>query len=77
VALSRAKLQSVGWLPQKIVNSRVERLGVTLVLDIDETSLKAVSGMGFKPCLGFSQLTFKVLGRKSEHAAGNPDKPTA
>jgi hypothetical protein len=59
----------------KIVNSRVEPFGVTLVLDIDETSLKALSGMGFKPYLGFSQLTFKVLGRRSEHAAGNSDKP--
>jgi hypothetical protein len=33
--------------------------------------------MGFKPYLGFSQLTFKVLGQRSEYAAGNPDKPAA
>jgi hypothetical protein len=59
----------------KTVNSRVEPFGVTLVLDIDETSLKALSGMGFKPYLGFSQLTFKDLGRRSEHAADNSDKP--
>jgi hypothetical protein len=73
------KTQNVGLKTEewKIVNSQVEPLGVTLVLDTDETSLKALSGMGFKPYLGFSQLTFKVLGWRSEHAAGNLDKPAA
>jgi hypothetical protein len=52
----------------------VESLGVTLVLQIDETSLKGLSVTAFKPYLAFSCLTFKALGRGSEHAAGNPDK---
>jgi hypothetical protein len=55
----------------------VESLGVTLVLQIDETSLKVLSVMCFKPYLAFSCLTFKALGRGSEHAAGNPDKQAA
>jgi hypothetical protein len=53
----------------------VESLGVTLVLETDETSLKALCSMGFKPYLAFTQLTFKVLGQKLENVVGNPDKP--
>jgi hypothetical protein len=68
------ELKTKEW---KIINSRAESFGVTLILEIDETSLKALSDMGFKPYLGFTHLNFKVLGRRLEHAAGNADKPAA
>lgn len=80
-ALQMLKAQNTGLNTEEwvIVNSRVEEKGMTLVLNIDENSLKALAEEGYKAYLGFSELNFKVVSQhqKPDDAAGNSNKPAA
>lgn len=64
----------------RIISSRSEQQGTTLVLALSESSLKELSKVGFKAYLGLSQITFRVSKKaeeKAEDAEGNTDKPSA
>lgn len=64
-------LKTEDW---RIINNQEDQKGTTLVMTIDETSMKVLNSMGLKLYLGLTQLSFKVLGRQPQHA-GNSDKP--
>lgn len=55
--------QNIGLTTKEwhVISSKEESKGTTYVLNIDEYSLKVLNGMGFKPYLGLTQLTFKVV----------------
>lgn len=68
-------LETEEW---RIISNKQEPQGTTLVLAINESSLKELSKAGFKAYLGLSQLTFRVPKKteeKTEDVAGTSSKP--
>lgn len=76
IQLQNEELKTSEW---GIISSRPEPLGKTLVLEIDETSLKAMERTGFNIQAGLFTLTFKVLGvqRSRPNVASQATKPAA
>lgn len=62
-----------------VVRCRGEPLGTTMVVDIDMQSLDKLKSTGYRVFLGFTQLSFKHLGRcpSTNNAPASTDQPAA
>lgn len=60
------ELKTADW---RIINCKSEPLGITIVLGLDENTLKELEKRGYKAFLGLSQLTFRVIQKSGTHNA--------
>ena len=58
IRVQNRKISTESW---KIINRKVEENGQTVVVEVDEQSLKVLREHDLRLYLGFSQVTFKVL----------------